>query len=49
LTDSTLAADGSTTDGNTTNRLWADDLRPGPNWHAQVGSDAVGRADANPF
>jgi hypothetical protein len=44
LTDSTVAADGSTT-----NRLWADDLRPGPNWHAQVGSDAVGRADANPF
>jgi hypothetical protein len=49
LTDSTVAADGSTTDGNTANRLWADDLRPGPNWHAQVGSDAVSRADGNPF
>jgi hypothetical protein len=44
LTDST-----STTDGSTTTRLWADDLRPGPNWHAQVGADAVARASANPF
>jgi phospholipase/lecithinase/hemolysin len=47
LTDSTVAADGSTTDGNISTRLWADELHPGPNWHGQIGSDAISRAQGS--
>jgi hypothetical protein len=51
LTDSVAATDGSGTisDGSTSTRLWADALRPGPAWHAVVGSNANIRARANPF
>ncbi|MEY4748512.1 MAG: hypothetical protein RIQ60_726 [Pseudomonadota bacterium] len=46
LTDSATGTNGN---GSTATRLWADDLRPGPAWHAAVGSNADVRARANPF
>lgn len=43
------ASDGTTIATTPSLHLWADDTRPGSNWHARVGSAADSRARNNPF
>ncbi len=45
--DTTTLVSGAA--GSGTKYLWADDLRPGPAWHARVATFAVARARNNPF
>jgi phospholipase/lecithinase/hemolysin len=49
LNDTTTATDGTVTLGAPGVYLWADDSRPGSNWHSRVGGAADSRARNNPF